>query len=109
MLFTHGRRYWLASRLRLGALICLLALVTSPVASAQEPSAYLRYVRTIETARAGVPEPVGLTFSPVANAFLLPQASSTLQTAVDTAAIPLINLFEDPWAPPASRRRSPNR
>jgi len=83
------------TRARLGALIVLFALVTSAVASAQEPSAYFRYVRTIETARAGVPAPVGLTFSPVANAFLLPGASGATPTASGTAKISMINLFGD--------------
>ncbi|MCI0690403.1 DNRLRE domain-containing protein [candidate division KSB1 bacterium] len=71
----------------------LLALGTSSVTSAQEPFAYLRLVRVIDTGKLGIANPVGLAFSPAADVFLLSQARKPDQT---DAKITMITFFDDP-------------
>ena len=47
----------------------ILPLATAPVGLAQSDTAFIRQVRVMESKEAGVPNPIGLTFSARANAF----------------------------------------
>ncbi len=70
----------------------IFVLGTDSVISAQEPSAYLRLVRVIDTGKLGIANPAGLAFSPTANVFLLSEARKPDQT---DSKIAMISFFED--------------
>ncbi len=90
----RNQRLFAYTLLVVGAVL-LGSFATIPVTSAQDSVDDWWQVRAIETADVGVPHPVGLAFSPIANAFLVQEARPAGQPGAPRSNIVLITMFED--------------